>query len=330
MKINPRGRPHGKVSVVIVTWNHREYLPKCLEALSGQSYQAIEVIVVDNASQDGSPEYVQEFAPFVDLIQMKSNIGFSAAFNLGVNRTDSEFIISLNPDVTAKTDFVAHMVKAAKQDHKVGIVAPKLFRADDDRYLDSTGIFLNRQRRPYDRGQMQLDQGQFDDNKEIFGACGAAALYKRTMLVDLAFNQEYFDESFFAYYEDADLAWRAKLRGWRCVYSPDAVAYHVRGWGDTLRKSPIHRGDGPRLALRNHLLMILKNDTGPNFLYDAPIILISEISRLGYILIFRREALKGLLDLIQMSHMVKEKRKFIQNRRTVSDGEIRKWFARHD
>jgi GT2 family glycosyltransferase len=319
-----------KVSVVIVTWNHCSYLEKCLEGLSTQIYPAIEVTIVDNASRDGSAEWVANFAPHVRLIRMQSNLGFSRAFNLGARESDGEFILSLNPDVSARPDFISNMVAAAQEDSRIGIVAPKLLHAEDKKFLDSTGLFVNRQRRPYDRGQMKPDFGQYDENTEIFGACGAAALYRRSMLKDLALNEEYFDEDFFAYYEDADLAWRAKLRGWRCVFSAKAVGEHVRGWGDTLRKRPNQTGLGPRLALRNRFLMIIKNDSVRNFLVDAPLIFLAEIPRLFYMIIFRRDALKGIVDIFQLAPRAREKRKMIRSNQIVSDRDLRSWFKRND
>lgn len=330
MNVDEIGQDRVIVSVVIVTWNHRSFLPTCLESLSTQTGPTFRVTVVDNASQDGSADWVQENALHVNLIRLKSNVGFSAAFNLGAKTTESLFVLSLNPDVRVKSDFISNLVAAADLDPQIGIVAPKLLRTDDNRYLDSTGLFVNRQRRPYDRGQMQLDQGQFDQKTEVFGACGAAAFYRRSMLEDLAVNQEYFDEDFFAYYEDADLAWRAKLRGWRSVFCPSAVAEHVRGWGDTFRKRPSLKGTGPRLALRNHLLMILKNGSGYSLLRDMPLIIVMEIMRLFYMIIFRRDALYGLVDFFQLAPKVKEKRKLIQDRRTVNDRDLRNWFIRYD
>ena len=222
------------------------------------------------------------------------------------------------------------MVAAAQTDPRIGTVAPKLLRTEDKKCLDSTGLFINRQRRPYDRGQMQRDRGQFDESTEIFGACGAAALYRRSMLEDLAINKEYFDEDFFAYYEDADLAWRAKLRGWRCVYAARAVGEHVRGWGDTLRKRPTQNGNGPRLALRNHILMIIKNESSSSILWNALAIFLAGIPRLIYMAIFRRDALKGITDIFKLAPKAKEKRKFIQNNRMVDDRELRGWFKRND
>ena len=166
-------------------------------------------------------------------------------------------------------------------------------------------------------------------NLYVFGACGAAALYRRTMLEDLALDGEYLDESFFAYYEDADLAWRAQLRGWRCVYAPRAVATHARGWGDTLRQ-PGHApkgAAGPRLALRNRYLMTAKNDDWRHLLVDLPLILAAELPRLAYAAVTRPAVLLGLVDLARALPSALDKRRQIQRRRTIGDSDIRHWFV---
>lgn len=317
------------VSVVIVSWNHRSCLPDCLGSLASQNHPQIDITVVDNASQDGSAEWVAANAPDVRLIQLATNQGFSRAFNLGARTSMGEFVLSLNPDVCARPDFIKELVLAAQQDEQIGIVSPKLLRADDPSHLDSTGLFLDRRRFPYDRGQMEVDQGRYDENTEVFGACGAAALFRRAMLQDLAHPQdEYFDEDFFAYYEDADLAWRAKLSGWRCVYAPGAVAEHIRGWGDTLRKHAGQNGAGPRYALRNRYLMLVKNDSINSLLRDLVWILPREVQRLTYMLLFRRDALGGISDFFQLLPEARRKRREIQTRRTVPPLELRRWFVR--
>jgi GT2 family glycosyltransferase len=195
--------------------------------------------------------------------------------------------------------------------------------------LDSTGLFIDRRRRPYDRGQGEPDRGQYDDQPYVFGACGAAALYRRAMLEDVALDGEYFGEDFFAYYEDADLAWRAQLRGWRALHAPLAVASHARGWGDTLRrpgrdpKSAV----GPRLALRNRYLMATRNDTLSHFVADMPCILGAELPRLAYAAVTRPQVLLGLLDLARALPLVLRQRRQIQRRRSVDAGTIRRWFV---
>jgi GT2 family glycosyltransferase len=318
----------GKVSVVVVNWNHIQYLPDCLEAIINQSYSKFDITVVDNASQDNSLESISSISHQVHVIQLDSNYGFSKAFNIGVKATTGEFVLSLNPDVKAQPDFIKELVQEAQIDETIGIIAPKLLRADDPQKLDSTGLFINRQRRPYDRGQMKFDSGEYDHHREIFGACGAAALFRRTMLEDLDWRGEYFDEDFFAYYEDIDLAWRARSKGWRCIYAPKAIAEHARGWGDTLRKHQDHKLTlGPRLALRNRYLMLIKNDSLLYFFIDLPWIAGSEIPRFFYMLIFRRGALGAVGDFLHLAPKAWQKRQSIFSNRKVPPSNLRHWFS---
>jgi len=163
---------------------------------------------------------------------------------------------------------------------------------------------------------------------KIFGACGAAALYRRSMLVDIAVDGEFFDEDFFTFYEDADLAWRAQMRGWNGRYAPRAVATHVRGSGDTLHKvkTSMKKIDGPRLALRNRWLMTLKNDALRHLLLDFPFIFVMELSRLLYMAIFAPNALLGLKDILVGFRTALDKRKKIRGRMVIDDATLRPWF----
>jgi GT2 family glycosyltransferase len=320
------------VSVVIVTWNHKPFLLDCLEAVLAQDYSPLDVTVVDNGSQDGSPEWVAGHYPAVRLRAFDENRGFAYAFNWGVRHTDGDLVLSLNPDTVARQRFVREMVgaleRAESDGEPIGSVAPKLLSMADPAILDSTGLFIDRRRRPYDRGQGEVDRGQYDGQPLVFGACGAAALYRRLMLEDVALDGEYYDESFFAYYEDADLAWRAQLRGWGCAYAPGAVASHARGWGDTLRKRghAIKDASGPRLALRNRYLMIVKNDALGHFLADLPLILGAEVPRLAYAALTRPGVLLGLVDLARALPAALRKRRAIRSRRTVDDSALRRWW----
>jgi GT2 family glycosyltransferase len=325
------------VSVGIVSWNHRAWLAPCLDALLEQDYPHLDVTVVDNGSHDGSPAWIADtYADRVKLWPFVENRGFCQAFNWAMKQTHGELILSLNPDVVVRPGFVAEMVRAMDDDERIGIVAPKLLMTRDPAYLDSTGLFIDRRRRPYDRGQGERDRGQYDRSPDgngagglpVFGACGGAALYRRTMLLDVSPDGEYFDQSFFAYYEDADLSWRARLREWQCVYAPRAVATHDRGGGDRLRKQGRAAKDaqGPRLALRNRYLMTLKNDSPGHFARDLPLILAAELPRLVYAALTRPGVLLGLVDLLRAVPQARRKRRVIQARKTAGDGELRRWF----
>ena len=317
------------ISVIIVNWNHGHLLKNCLDVLLAQASPRFDVTIVDNGSTDGSPDWVASRYPDVRLWTFLDNRGFSRAFNWGVGHTDGDFVLSLNPDVTVKPGFISEMVRALCQDERIGMVAPKLLRADEPTVLDSTGLFIDRRRRPYDRGQGEIDRGQYDARPYVFGACGGAALYRRAMLDDLALGGEYFDEDFFAYYEDADLAWRAQLRGWRCVYAPRAVATHARGWGDTLRKRghAAKNGRGPRFALRNRYLMTIKNDALDYFLADLLLILAAELPRLVYAALTLPGVLLGIPDLVRAWPTALRKRRQIRSCQTVDDSVVRRWFV---
>ena len=317
------------VSVIIVNWNHGHLLRDCLDALLAQGYRQLDVTVVDNGSTDDSPDWIARHRSYVHLWRFPDNRGFSRAFNWGVGHTDGDFVLSLNPDVTVRPGFISEMVRAMDWDERIGMVAPKLLRADEPAVLDSTGLFIDRRRRPYDRGQGETDRGQYDAQPHVFGACGGAALYRRAMLDDVALGGEYFDEDFFAYYEDADLAWRAHLRGWRCVYAPHAVATHARGWADTLRQTgrAAKEAAGPRLALRNRYLMTIKNDTLGHFLADLPLILAAEMPRLAYAAVTRPTVLLGLSDLVRALPSAFRKRRRIRGPQVVDDAVIRRWFV---
>jgi GT2 family glycosyltransferase len=317
------------VSAVIVNWNHGHLLSRCLDALLAQDYSQLAIAVVDNASQDGSPDWIADRYPGVRLWRFARNLGFSAALNWGVSHTEGDFVLSLNPDVVVMRDFVGELVEAIVRDEEIGIVAPKLLQADNPAILDSTGLFIDRRRRPFDRGQGEPDMGQYDTLSNVFGACGAAALYRRSMLCDLQVGTECFDEDFFAYYEDADLSWRAQLQGWRSVHAPRAVATHGRGWGDTLlKRGRAQKGtQGPRLALRNRYLMVAKNDSLAHFLRDLPLILAAEVPRLAYMAVIRPQALLGLLDLIRGLPSARVKRRQLRTRWRVDHAAIRHWFV---
>jgi GT2 family glycosyltransferase len=317
---------------VIVNWNHGHLLPGCLDALLAQDYAPLDITVVDNGSGDGSPEWLAQRQAALCLKAFPENRGFSGALNWGVRHTSGDFVLSLNPDTTARQGFVRELVRAAgpapSGGQRIGAVAPKLLRADNPTLLDSTGLFLDRTRRPFDRGQGEPDKGQYDAKPSAFGPCGAAALYRRAMLEDVAPDGEYFDEAFFAYGEDADLAWRAQSRGWQCVYAPGAVATHIRGWGDTLLK----RGHapknaiGPRLALRNRYLMIAKNDSLGYFLADLPLIVATELPRIGYAAVQRPGTLLAWLDLLRGLPLALRKRRQIRQRQKVHPAVVRRWF----
>lgn len=218
IKISPT-----KISIIILNWNGKELLQQCLDSIDGQSYRDFETILVDNGSSDGSAEYVSKYYPWVKLVVLSENIGFASGNNRGLAECGGEYIVTLNNDTKVEPEFLSRLCAAADADQRIGMVAAKMLNFFDAGRIDSVGIKVTTSGMAYNIGVGERDQGQYDLPREVFGACAGAALYRRTMLDEVGF----FDDDFFAYYEDVDLAWRGQLAGWRCITAPAAVVYHI-------------------------------------------------------------------------------------------------------
>ena len=213
---------HVRVSVVIPTWNGKSLLDDCLDSLVRQIDDATEVIVVDDGSTDGTAEHLARHRPDITIIRHDCNRGFAAAVNSGIRGASGEFVVLLNNDARPAANWLSNLVDAAESaPSDVGLVTSKIVRMADGR-LDTTGDFLTVHGVPWSRGNGEVDTGQFDDEREVFGACAGATLYRRILFDDVGL----FAESFFAYYEDVDLSARARRRGWRAMYAPSAVVEH--------------------------------------------------------------------------------------------------------
>jgi GT2 family glycosyltransferase len=307
----------------MVTWNSLEDLPSCLEALDRQTVSDFELIVVDNASKDGSSEFIKQHYPDALLFKNHRNEGFCRAHNKAIRISRGEFVMPLNPDVVMTPIYIQEMIDALVVDDNAGIAAGKLYLPGGD-ILDGAGLAVNKARRQYLRGHLSKDDGKFDIPEYVFGADGAAPLYRRTMLEDIKLDDEYFDEDFFAHKEDLDLSWRAQLYGWKCKYVPTAVAYHDRKFKPEARKQmssviKLH-------AVKNRYLAILKNESPMLFLRHLPYILWYDLKILGYLVLFERSSLWGILKFFRDLFRTLQKRKWIMERKQVSNRYMLQWF----
>lgn len=222
----------GLISVVIPSYNGRRYLEGCLSSLSVQSFDDFETILVDNGSEDGTAEYVAAEFPEVRVVRSEDNLGFAAGVNAGIRRARGDDILTLNNDTIAEKDFIKSLAEAMAEDDRVGMCASKMLFLDGR--INSAGICLSRSGAAWDRGMGEANLGQYDAAREVFGPSAGAALYRREMLEEVGL----FDEDFFMYMEDVDLALRGRLAGWRCLYVPGAVVRHVHsgtaGFGSDL------------------------------------------------------------------------------------------------
>lgn len=303
------------VSVIIVNWNGALYLHDCLTALYRQTLLPHEIIIVDNASTDHSCDIIGTFqvapgAPVLRLIRNSENRGFAGGNNQGIRASSGDFVLALNADVTLAPNFLSELIALMRSDPTIGMTCGKLLNHDEPPRIDSTGLVIRKNRRGVDRGQGEIDHGQYDQIEEVFGGSGAACLYRRAMLEDVKFESEYFDELFFAYKEDIDLAWRARLFGWICLYTPSAIGWHHRKWGAGKRKniSLFTR----RHSLKNRYLLLLKNDDWKTLLPCLIPILWFELLSLGYILLREPYLFSVINDIRRIWPQVLAKRRYIQ------------------
>jgi len=259
----PQGRA-GFVSIVIPNWNGKHFLKDCLDSLLTQTYKELEILVVDNGSKDGSIEFLQENYPSVIVPRFEKNTGFSVAVNRGIRESKGEYIALINNDTVVDSLWVEELVKALAGHAEVGSVGCKMLAYDDHTLLDGVGDGYRRGGLPGRIGHREKDTGLFDQERYILGACGGAAMYRRSLFVDIGL----FDEDYFAYLEDVDMGLRAQSAGYKCLYVPTAKIFHL-GCGTT------GSGYSPlvvRLSSQNNFNTIVKNIPGPLLIRFFPYI----------------------------------------------------------
>jgi len=339
-----------KVSVQIVTWNAMNFIFDCLESLMRQSFRDFSVIVIDNGSDDGTVEFVRANYPTVSVLENFKNLGFTKANNQGILLAKSEYVLTLNADVILSENFLERLLAFADTKPDAGSFGGKAFKlyseplASGDEIslrevvrsniLDTTGLQIFRSRRVIDRGEGEKDTGQYDRREEVFGICGACALYRQSALAEVAIKKEYFDNDFFAYKEDVDLAWRLRLYGFAAWYIPDAVFFHHRQLPtvdeNNLVKAIYQRQSVSKfrraLSFRNQHLLLVKNDLLINLLFALPWWLLREVKIILAALILEPFQGKSLIEFFQLLPNALLKRRVIMAHRKVSAKEIRKWF----
>jgi GT2 family glycosyltransferase len=211
-------------SIIIPNYNGLRFLPVCLDALGAQTYPAscTEIIVVDDASTDGSPDFVRERYPNVRVLALERNGGMAVACNAGAAAARGDLLVMLNNDTEVEPGWLAALVAAAQAHPRAGAIASKMLLFDRRDTLHSAGDVMGADGIPRNRGVWQRDEGQYDAGPDVFGACGGGVAYRREAWQAAGG----FDERLFMYLEDVDLAWRLRLLGWKAVFAPDARLYH--------------------------------------------------------------------------------------------------------
>jgi GT2 family glycosyltransferase len=318
------------VSVTIVTYNSGSFIKRCLESVLAQRYPFKEIVVVDNASTDGTVDILEQFEGRCHIYYNEDNTGFAAAQNQAIKLSNGEWVLTLNPDVLLLPNFIQALVDAGQFDATIGAVCGKLlamsahFEIPKEPLVDSTGIYFTPMLRHLDRGSQEVDNGHYRQYEYVFGATAAAALYRRSMIDDISVEGEFFDHDFFVYREDADVAWRAQLMGWKCLYVPFARGYHVR------KALPGNRRALPAEinmhSVKNRFLMRIKNISANLYWRNWASITARDVLVVMCCLLWEHTSLKAFWILAKNLRGVLAKRRVIQARRRVDDEYMASWF----
>lgn len=303
------------VTVQIVTYNSAEDIEACLIAVQQQTYPVEKIFVIDNASHDFTVERVQQVvkqlgSQSTELIRNSVNTGFAPAHNQGMRLTHSDYVLVLNPDVELTPTYIERLIQVMESEPVVGAGTGRLLLKSSPDIIDSTGLIMNSTWRAFDRG-MGEPASLWKASGEVFGVSGAAALYKREMIEKILVGGQFFDEDFFAYKEDVDVAWRADLLGWKAYYCAEALAYHKRGWKKGSRKQqPLFIR---RYSFINRYKMIYKNLHHIAWQTLLPL-LVYESAVHAYMLLREPKVLGAWLDFFKQLPILKEKRKQIKTK----------------
>lgn len=335
-----------KVAIVIVNWNGKHLLKNCLDSVFAQTYRNFDVYLVDNGSEDGSSSFIRTNYPRVKLIELSENTGFTGgnnvAFHEALKDREAKYVVAINNDTKAENDFLEQLIITAEKETKIGSVAPKMKFFYESELIDSVGILIHKDGGGLSRGIKEKDKGQYDREEEVFGPCGGAVLFKRELLEDVRHSEkEYFDNIFFAYYEDLDLAWRMRLRGWKTVSSPRAIIHHIHS-ATAISHSPFKAFH----VNRNRFFVIIKN-----FPFGMMIWSLLVLTPIRYLRLLNsarikkgpsyklqekvgklepvKIVLKGWFDVLKNLPEMLRKRKEIQSRKKVTNKDIKKWFEKY-
>lgn len=346
------------VSVHLLIYNGAIWLPWCLESLANQTYQDFFLLIIDNGSIDNSYDICDKFlqqhkylATRTRLVKNKHNNGFARGHNQALSWTASEFVAVLNQDTYLMPDYIEELVYCLKNEERAAAVTGKILSWDFDplnwhisqlkthnrNYIDSAGLRISRSRQVVNIGQGELDTKQYDRQKKIFGVSATVPLYRRSALEYVSPDGQIFDEDFFSYKEDVDIAWRLQLAGYDSWIIPSAIALHDRslaaskGWRDEYKKRRQRARDLKVYSWVNHLGVIIKNDGIINMIRDLPWFVSYELSKMLYLLITDPITLfRGKIRLAKLIFRFIKKRHLLvtTHRRTYKD--FRHWLLGED
>ena len=253
------------VTVIIPNYNGDAYIENCLRSLKEQTFRDFEILIVDNASEDGSADFIEKNYPDITLVRLQQNFGFSRAVNEGIRRTKSKYLILLNNDTVCDKDFIGELTAAIEQDEKIFSVASKMLQMYAPDKIDGAGDLYCALGWAFAKGK-DRSKKHYEKPCRVFSACAGAAIYRRDLFEQIG----YFDEFHFTYLEDVDVGYRARIMGYENRYTPRAVVYHA-GSGATGSR---YNSFKVRIAARNSWYVIYKNMPALQIVLNLPFFVI--------------------------------------------------------
>ena len=333
------------------------FIPDLIASLSEQTFQDFNILLIDNGSTDGVETFIRQEYPQMTFLRNARNLGFSGAHNQGIRYAlehwdvkdyEDSFILVTNPDIILSPTFLEELMKGTVDHPTVGAFGGKLRRAFGENLadealqetvrsdlLDSTALRAHPNRTFTDRGAGEMDQGQYDDQREVFGLSGALVLYRASALNEVRNDFEFFDDDFFAYKEDVDLAWRLQRAGWDARYIPEALAFHYRGmfgpekmgFWERFRNRRSKSKSRSFYSTRNHLLLLVKNLSVIDGILAVFRIVPLEFGRFFYTLFFEASNLRAYSAALSLTPKILKKRFRLMKLRKRGSKELRKWFV---
>jgi GT2 family glycosyltransferase len=305
-----------QISVIILNWNGKPFLEDCLGAMKRQSFRDFETILVDNGSKDGSVEYVRTQFPEVKLLALPDNLGFTGGNIAGYAQASGNMVALLNNDTEAHPHWLQELHRASQAYPEAGSFASKMMYFDERDRVENCGFDMGIAGATVDLGRDEPDGPAWAQPRKVFGGCGGAVAYRRKMLDEIGF----LDQDFFMTYEDADLSFRAQLRGYGCVYTPGAIVYHR--YRATNKKTPTRQ---VFYSQRNIEFVYLKNMPLALILPSLPQRLLYEV---GAAIYFSKQGtgsafFRAKLDALKCLPSILRKRRAIQKRRTMTNAQLR-------
>jgi GT2 family glycosyltransferase len=281
-----------EVTIIIPNYNGSKYINNCLDSLLAQSFKQFQIVFVDNASKDDSVEIVKTYFHKVKLIQLTENYGFSKAVNEGIKVSDSKFVVLLNNDTVVEKDWLKNLVACIEEDKKIFSCCSKMIRHNERDKIDDAGDEYTILGWALKRGDGAPAE-KYNEDKEVFSCCAGAAIYRRETFNVIGA----FDENFFAYLEDVDISYRAKIYGYKNIYCSNAIVYHI---GSATSGSKYNRFK-IRIASRNNIYVLYKNMPFMQIILNLPFLVVGILSKslLFTFMGYGKEYIFGVLDGIK-------------------------------